>query len=105
MAIDRGRDGPPRMAGLHGASRHEGDAGPGPAMNGRQPDHLSRKLWWILAGLTLAWGFNWTAMKVALSEVSPWTFRTLCLGLGSGVLFLVLRAGGQRLGVDRKSVV
>jgi drug/metabolite transporter (DMT)-like permease len=66
-----------------------------------QPDHLPRRLWWLLAGLTLAWGFNWTAMKVALTEVSPWTFRSLCLGLGSGVLFAVLRAGGQRLAVPK----
>jgi drug/metabolite transporter (DMT)-like permease len=66
-----------------------------------QPDHLPRKLWWLLAGLTLAWGFNWTAMKVSLSEVSPWTFRSLCLGLGSAVLFAVLRAGGQRLAVPK----
>jgi drug/metabolite transporter (DMT)-like permease len=64
-----------------------------------EPDHLPRRLWWLLAGLTLAWGFNWTAMKVALTEVPPWTFRTLCLGFGSAVLFLALRAGGQRLAV------
>ncbi|HWM42814.1 MAG TPA: DMT family transporter [Burkholderiales bacterium] len=51
----------------------------------------------MLASLTLAWGFNWTAMKVALAEVPPWTFRSLCLGLGSAVLFLALRAGGQRI--------
>lgn len=64
-------------------------------------DHLPRRLWWLLAGLTFAWGFNWTAMKVALSEVSPWTFRVLCLGLGSAVLFFALRMGGQRLAVPR----
>ena len=64
-----------------------------------EPDHLPRRLWWLLAGLTFAWGFNWTAMKVALTEVPPWTFRTLCLGFGSAVLFLALRAGGQRLAV------
>jgi drug/metabolite transporter (DMT)-like permease len=66
-----------------------------------QPDHLPRRLWWVLAALTFAWGFNWTALKVALTEVPPWTFRTLCLGLGSGVLFIALRAGGQRLAVPR----
>jgi drug/metabolite transporter (DMT)-like permease len=70
-------------------------------MSGRQPDHLPRKLWWILAGLTLAWGFNWTAMKVSLSEVAPWTFRSLCLGLGSAVLFMVLRAGGHDLAIPK----
>jgi drug/metabolite transporter (DMT)-like permease len=67
----------------------------------RQSDHLPRRLWWVLAGLTLAWGFNWTAMKVALTEVTPWTFRALCLGLGSAVLFAALRAGGQSLAVPK----
>jgi drug/metabolite transporter (DMT)-like permease len=66
-----------------------------------EPDHLPRHLWWVLAGLTLAWGFNWTALKVSLSEVPPWTFRSLCLGLGAAVLFAVLRAGGQRFAVPR----
>ena len=66
-----------------------------------EPDHLPPRLWGVLAGLTFAWGFNWTAMKVALSEIPPWTFRTLCLGLGSAVLFAVLRAGGQPLAVAK----
>jgi drug/metabolite transporter (DMT)-like permease len=65
-------------------------------LNG-EPDHLPPRLWWVLASLTLAWGFNWTALKVALSEVPPWTFRSFCLGLGAGVLFAALRAGGQRI--------
>jgi drug/metabolite transporter (DMT)-like permease len=64
-------------------------------------DRLSPVLWWILAGLTLAWGFNWTAMKVALSEVAPFTFRSMCLGAGSAVLFAVMRASGQPLAVPR----
>ena len=70
-------------------------------MSERQPDHLPRRLWWLLGALTLAWGFNWTAMKVSLSSVSPFTFRSLCLGLGSAVLFAVLRAGGQNLAVPK----
>jgi drug/metabolite transporter (DMT)-like permease len=36
-------------------------------------------------------------MKLALAEVPPWTFRSMCLGLGSSVLFLVLRLGGQKI--------
>jgi len=70
-------------------------------VEGKQLDHLPRQLWWVLAGLTLAWGFNWTAMKVALSGVPPLTFRALCLGLGSLVLFAVLRAGGQSLALPK----
>lgn len=55
----------------------------------------------MLIGITLVWGFNWTAMKVAISEVAPFTFRTFCLAAGSGVLFAVLKAGGQSLAIPR----
>ena len=70
-------------------------------MKESEPEHLSPALWWVLAGLTLVWGFNWTALKVALSEVAPFTFRTLCLAAGSGLLFAFLRASGQPLAVPR----
>ena len=64
-------------------------------------DHIPARLWWVLAGLTFAWGFNWTAMKLALSEVAPFTFRSMCLGVGSAVLFAVMKAGGHPLGVPK----
>jgi drug/metabolite transporter (DMT)-like permease len=64
-------------------------------------DHIPTRLWWVLAGLTFAWGFNWTAMKLALSEVPPFTFRSMCLGVGSAVLFAVMKAGGHPLGVPK----
>ena len=67
----------------------------------KQQEHLPARLWWVLAGLTVVWGFNWTAMKVAIVDISPFTFRTLCLGLGSGVLFAFLRASGQPLAIPR----
>jgi drug/metabolite transporter (DMT)-like permease len=70
-------------------------------MSSGEPDHLPPRLWWVLASLTLAWGFNWTALKTALAEVPPWTFRSLCLGLGAAVLFAALRAGGQRIALPR----
>ncbi len=65
------------------------------------PERLPRHLWWLLAGLWLAWGFNWAALKVALREISPWTFRSLCLGVGSAVLFAVLRGARQSLAVPK----
>ena len=93
------------MARFHGPARHDGHAPVRSALKSAalksEPDHLPAHLWWVLAALTFAWGFNWTAMKVALAEISPWTFRSLCLGLGSAVLFAVLRAGGQPLAVPR----
>ena len=84
------------MDGFDGPARDESDAAAGRGLK-PEPDHLPPQLWWVLASLTLAWGFNWTAMKTALSEVPPWTFRSLCLGLGAAVLFAGLRAAGQRL--------
>jgi drug/metabolite transporter (DMT)-like permease len=70
-------------------------------MTQKQQEHLPARLWWVLACLTIVWGFNWTAMKVAIADIAPFTFRTLCLGLGSGVLFAFLRAGGQPLAIPR----
>jgi len=70
-------------------------------MQSKQHEHLPARLWWVLAGLTVVWGFNWTAMKVAIADIAPFTFRTLCLGLGSGVLFAFLRASGQPLAIPR----
>ena len=40
-------------------------------------------------------------MKVALRELDPWTFRTVCLLVGGGGLLVLVRAGGQSLRVPR----
>jgi len=53
----------------------------------------------LLATLTLLWGGNWPAMKLALREVDPWTFRTVCLLVGGAGLLALARAGGQSLRV------
>ena len=48
----------------------------------------------FLGTLTVLWGSNWPAMKLALRELDPWTFRTVCLLVGGGgLLALVARAG------------
>jgi drug/metabolite transporter (DMT)-like permease len=67
-----------------------------------ESDHLPARLWWLLGALSVAWGFNWTALKVALTELPPWTFRAICLLLGSLVLFRVLHASGQRFSRPRR---
>src|SRR3954466_16265948 len=84
------------MARFARASRDEGVSGARARLSA-EADHLPSRLWWLLGALTLAWGFNWTAMKLALAEVPPWTFRSLCAGPGSPRLFLVLRLGGQKI--------
>ena len=46
-------------------------------------------------------GINWTAIKIGLTGFSPWTFRSLCLGLGGLLLCAVAHLSGQSLRVPR----
>jgi drug/metabolite transporter (DMT)-like permease len=55
----------------------------------------------FLGTLTVLWGSNWPAMKLALRELDPWTFRTVCLLVGGGGLLALLGAGRQGLRVPR----
>ena len=56
----------------------------------------------LLASLTLFWGVNWPAMKLAVMDIDPWTFRMLCLVAGGGGLLLVARfSGARRLSIPR----
>jgi len=56
----------------------------------------------LLAGLTLCWGFNWPIMKIALGEVKPWTFRTLCLMIGGFGLLAIAKLNGFSLRIPRR---
>jgi drug/metabolite transporter (DMT)-like permease len=56
----------------------------------------------LLIALTITWGLNWPMMKLALSEVPPWTFRTLCLMVGGSVLLALSRASGGPTGIPRQ---
>ena len=52
----------------------------------------------LLSALTVLWGSNWPAIKLAVREIDPWTFRTICLLVGGGGLLALVRAGGTSLG-------
>lgn len=54
----------------------------------------------LLIALTILWGLNWPAMKLALSEIPPWTFRSMCLLGGSAILLSLTAMQGQRVRVD-----
>jgi drug/metabolite transporter (DMT)-like permease len=56
----------------------------------------------LLVALTITWGVNWPMMKLALAEVPPWTFRSLCLVIGGGALLVVARASGGPLSVPAR---
>ncbi|MEO0791161.1 MAG: DMT family transporter [Pseudomonadota bacterium] len=43
----------------------------------------------ILAALSFVWGVNWPVMKIAVSEMTVWWFRSICLIFGGlGLLFI-----------------
>ena len=55
----------------------------------------------LLVALTLVWGNNWPVMKVALSEIPPWTFRAICTFGGAAGLFVLCRLGRIPVAVPR----
>jgi len=50
----------------------------------------------LLASLSLFWGLNWPGMKIILSEISVWWFRSLCLMFGGSFLMLISALSGNR---------
>ena len=56
----------------------------------------------LIAAISVLWGLNWPVMKLAVGELSPWTFRVICV-LVSGVgLLLVAWVSGDRLTLPRR---
>jgi drug/metabolite transporter (DMT)-like permease len=66
-----------------------------------QAKQINARGYLLVAGMSVFWGLNWPIMKIALLEISPWTFRTLTL-VCSGIGILILaRAIGQKLSFSR----
>jgi len=55
----------------------------------------------MLVALSLIWGFNWTVMKVVITEVPPWFFRSLCFLAAFAGLIAIARARGLAVRVPR----
>lgn len=55
----------------------------------------------LVSLITLIWGFNWATMKVVLSEVPPFTFRSLCMAAGAIGLFAIAKANDLAMRVPR----
>ena len=58
----------------------------------------------LLIAITVFWGGNWPAMKLALGELPVWWFRSLCLLVGGGGLLLIAALSGQGVRVPRAEV-
>jgi drug/metabolite transporter (DMT)-like permease len=63
--------------------------------------HFPRELIPLLVLLTLFWGFNWPMMKLALAEMPPNHFRSLCLLSGAVGVFAIAAANRLPLAVPR----
>ena len=62
----------------------------------------------LLAALSLLWGSSWPIMKIALREIPPWTFRTLCLACGGLGVLTLGKTNGLSLAIpirERKSLL
>jgi drug/metabolite transporter (DMT)-like permease len=55
-----------------------------------------------LAILTIVWGTNWPLFKIAVQEVSVWTFRAVSVLIAGLVVLAVARARGQSLVIARR---
>lgn len=44
---------------------------------------------WVLVALTVGWGFNWPMIKLALTEMPVFSFRSVCLLGGAAGLFAI----------------
>ena len=64
-------------------------------------DVLPSSLYAMLAALSLVWGFNWTVMKVVITEVPPWFFRSLCFLSAFAGLLAIAKARGLAIRVPQ----
>jgi drug/metabolite transporter (DMT)-like permease len=56
----------------------------------------------MLVGVSLAWGFTWPVMKIALTDIPPFSMRTASLAVGGIALYALARLQGQSLRVKRR---
>lgn len=65
---------------------------------------LPRSGFVLLGLLSFFWGINWPMMKWAVTEIRPWTFRSICIVVGVAGLFACARLAGQRVGIPRQDL-
>lgn len=65
------------------------------------PDSPRNLIHLALVALVVFWGANFSLVKLALRDVSPLAFTTLRFLLASGVLWVFLKVGGDRVRITR----
>lgn len=58
----------------------------------------------LLLIVAAGWGLNWVSIKVAVSEVSPWTFRAFGVIVGAGGMLAAVRLRMGRLTFPRQAL-
>ncbi|CAB1060635.1 Permease of the drug/metabolite transporter (DMT) superfamily [Olavius sp. associated proteobacterium Delta 1] len=58
---------------------------------------LPRKGIFLLITLSLFWGLAWPAMKISVSEIPPWTFRSYCIVMSGIGILLLAKVNGFKL--------
>ncbi len=51
----------------------------------------------LIIAISLLWGLNWPAMKLVVGELSPWTFRVVCVVVAGVSLLVLARLSGERV--------
>ena len=59
----------------------------------------------MLASITLLWGLNWPVLKIAIGEMPVFTFRSICLIIGTIGTFFVCRMEGKPWRLPRRDAM
>ena len=70
----------------------------------RKKDHIPVAGVVLIILIGVCWGFNWAAIKISVTEVSPWTFRAWCLIAGASVMMIMARSRVGRLRLRRRDI-
>lgn len=70
-------------------------------MNRQERHGFPASILWVLAALTVGWGFNWPMIKLALTEMPVLSFRSVCLLGGAAGLFATAAYARLSLQVPR----
>ena len=58
----------------------------------------------LIGAISALWGFNWPAMKFVVGELTPWTFRVLCVYGAGSTLLMIAWLSGEKVALERGEV-
>ncbi len=53
----------------------------------------------LLIALSFCWGLSWSAMRIALDEVSPWAMRLIGYSIGAATILILLKVQRRKLAI------